>query len=611
MEEAVGKIWHRLVTGAARSGYPEATVHLDAEATALGIFFRALGGDAGLRVEVAEESEHRGRRTLLARIAGTGNRIALGWRDAEALRLPATLDVFPDPGLNRELYRWLAALAAVGEDPALPWHVRSTQATLTVWRCWPGLARRYRDLVEAYLPLRPDPRRLPPDEAAQESALRELLRAPHIDVAFPPAARPPAPVHLWLHPAPPRPPAADDAPGPAAGGEEGGGRTLDARGRRRRRAERVEMPERNAGLLAVRMEALLGFAEYVKVDRGSEEDDDLEEAARNADDMEVMSVARDSGSSASRVRFDLDLPSAASDDTPIGEGLLLPEWDWRRGVLRQEHCRILPMVAADAPPTELPPHLTRSARRLRAQFETLAEARVWQSGQPDGCELDLDAFQRFAAARATGQADAEARIYRDLRAGGRELACLALADLSLSTDAAVNDEMRIVDVVRDTLYLFSEALSATGDRFALYGFSSRRREHVRLHLLKGFEERYDAQVRGRLAAIKPGFYTRMGAAIRYASDLLEPQGSGRRLLLIITDGKPNDLDQYEGRYGVEDTRMAIIEARRRGLLPFCVTIDTTAGDYLPYLFGSGGFVVIRRPEELPSQLPQLYLRLTR
>ena len=115
-----------------------------------------------------------------------------------------------------------------------------------------------------------------------------------------------------------------------------------------------------------------------------------------------------------------------------------------------------------------------------------------------------------------------------------------------------------------------------------------RRDNVRYHLLKGFDERYGSDIRGRLAALKPGFYTRMGAAIRHSAAILSTQKSARRLLLILTDGKPNDLDKYEGRYGIEDTRVAIQEARRLGLTPFCVTIDEEAGDYLPHLFGTGG-----------------------
>ncbi|MGB4946130.1 MAG: VWA domain-containing protein, partial [Candidatus Competibacter denitrificans] len=192
----------------------------------------------------------------------------------------------------------------------------------------------------------------------------------------------------------------------------------------------------------------------------------------------------------------------------------------------------------------------------------------------------------------------------------RDLACLLLADLSMSTDAWVNNQGRVIEVIRDSLFLFAEALAVTGDRFALYGFSSRKRQHVRLHRIKTFGERYTSSIRGRINAIKPGYYTRMGAAVRHATALLGQQIASRRLLLLLTDGKPNDLDHYEGRYGIEDTRMALLEARRKGLHPFCVTIDQEADDYLPYLFGKDGFVLIRHPEDLPRQLVRLYNRLT-
>ncbi|HEY9198802.1 MAG TPA: VWA domain-containing protein, partial [Gammaproteobacteria bacterium] len=404
--------------------------------------------------------------------------------------------------------------------------------------------------------------------------------------------------------------ARDTAPRDDADGATADGNTVCNEDDRRRRARRVEAPKRDRGLLAVRMEALFGWAEHVNVDRGHEDNEDMEQAKREADDMDELSVARERRRSASRIRFDLDLPSAAHDDLPLGPGIALPEWDHRRQTLLQDHCRLQPLLAADAPPLELPARLKHTANRLRNQFQTLAPTRVWRNAQNDGSELDLDACLRFAAERRAGVRSTDPGLYRDLRVGDRDLACLLLADLSLSTDAWISNEQRIIDVIRDSLFLFAESLAATGDRFGLYGFSSRYREHVRFHHIKGFEQRYDGRVRGRIAAVRPGFYTRMGAAIRHASTLLAAQPANRRLLLILTDGKPNDLDHYEGRYGIEDTRHAISEARRAGLQPFCVTIDQRAGDYLPHLFGSQGYIVIRKPAELPRRLPLLYMQLT-
>jgi len=103
----------------------------------------------------------------------------------------------------------------------------------------------------------------------------------------------------------------------------------------------------------------------------------------------------------------------------------------------------------------------------------------------------------------------------------------------------------------------------------------------------------------------------MGAAIRYAAGKLLLQRQKNKLLLILTDGKPNDLDRYEGRYGIEDTRMAIREAGRQGIHPFCISIDDKANDYLPYIFGKSSYVFVRNVSELPYRLPKLYLRLVR
>jgi nitric oxide reductase NorD protein len=358
------------------------------------------------------------------------------------------------------------------------------------------------------------------------------------------------------------------------------------------------------------MENILTWGEHVQVDRGTDEEDDLERARDAASDLDRISVARDRKASGARLRFDLDLPAESEDDLVLSDGILLPEWDWRRAELRPNQCRVVSLVAADATVCDLPEHLRRTARRLRHQFQSLAPARVWLRGQADGQEIDLNAYLRFATDRAAGGGAHGDGLYRDMRSGARDLVCLLLSDLSLSTDTWVDDRARVIDVIRDSLFLFAESLAATGDRFSMLGFSSRRRDPIRIHQLKAFDERYGASVRGRIAAIKPGYYTRMGAAIRHATDLLVAQAGGRRLLLILSDGKPNDLDRYEGRYGIEDTRHAIQEARRLGLTCFCVTIDERGNDYLPHLFGTGGYVVIRRPSELPARLPMLYARLT-
>ncbi|MBK8537018.1 MAG: VWA domain-containing protein [Candidatus Competibacteraceae bacterium] len=609
MEEHVGSLWHRLITRAAQRHYPAAAVTLvEIEKTA-GLLFRAFGGDPGLRVTAATAIRHGARRHWLARVAGLGEKMALPCRDAETLQLPPELALFRQRELNRDLYFWLIALAAAHDavDREAPWWRQNQQATVLALERYPGLQLRYRTLISAALALRIPPQRLPPDEAAPESQLRQALLEPGSVLNWPVVTRPLPPIPLWLYPAPvhvaTKPPThSRHAPSSSANPAQSD--------RQRRCAERVALPERKSSFLApFRAESLLSWAEFIRVNRPTDDDPDPD-AARAANDMDVLSVTRDGDQTASRVRFDLDLPSASADDLPVSPGIPLPEWDYRQRVLLPNFCTVQERLARCAPPCELPAALRRDAQRLRRQFEILRPGHGWRRAQPEGEELDLDACVRHAADCVSSGHSHERGLYRQRVRQERDFACLLLADLSLSTDAWVNNKGRVIDVIRDSLFLFAEALAATGDRFGLYGFSSCKRQQVRIQRIKTFGERYTALIRGRINAIKPGYYTRMGTAVRYATGLLNRQSATRRLLLLLTDGKPNDLDHYEGRYGIEDTRMALLEARREGLHPFCVTIDQDAGDYLPYLFGKNGFVLIRHPEELPRQLVLLYTRLT-
>ncbi|HKJ75592.1 MAG TPA: nitric oxide reductase, partial [Gammaproteobacteria bacterium] len=202
-EESVGQLWHRFITRAANRGHPEAAVHLQEVSRAVGVMFRALGGDHGLRVEPSEATTYVPRRRWLQRLAGTDERVELAWRDEESLRLPPRLDVFPDRELNRDLYLWLAALASADGATGTPWLPHNQALTRRVLDDYPGLAARYERLAEAELANRPAVDALPEDEAAQEAAIQQALHEPGSVSTLPPARLPPQPVHLWLHPAPP------------------------------------------------------------------------------------------------------------------------------------------------------------------------------------------------------------------------------------------------------------------------------------------------------------------------------------------------------------------------------------------------------------------------
>ncbi len=610
LEELVGSTWHRFITNKAATHYPDAIVHLDDIRLTAGIFFRALGGEGGLHVESSTDSEVHAKRTVLQRIAGIGKQTQYAWRDEETLRLPASIALFPTKQLNKDLYLWLTALSVIDVKQG-DWISRNqirTKKTLTIW---PGLRSRYQQLVEAHLQQRPAPADLSEREAKQEQAIRTALLDSEQSLTLDYAKRPPQPVSLWLHPSPPplefnNTAAIHDPELPEAAKQKKDQKKQS----KRKSGNRTDMPEGNDGLMSFRLESLWSWGEYSKVDRTSTDDDD-DDAMQTAEDMDNITVAQDSETTSSKIKLDLDLPANRYDDVVLGEGIAIDEWDYKKQILQKDHCRVIPMKSRDAEACDLPQRLKSQARKIRRQFEILRPQRHWVNRQTDGTELDLESYINFLSDRKQGHVNSDTPVYRDCKNETRDLSCLLLADLSLSTDAHINNTARVVDVIRDAVYLFSEALSVTGDRFALHGFSSRNRNHVRFYNIKGFDENYNDDVRGYIDAIRPGYYTRMGTAIRHASDLLEKETSAQKLLLIITDGKPNDLDKYEGRYGIEDTRQAILEAEKKGLQPFCVTIDEKAEDYLPYLFGKNAYILIKNAAELPAKLPSLYLRLTR
>ncbi|HEU4565276.1 MAG TPA: VWA domain-containing protein, partial [Gemmatimonadaceae bacterium] len=222
-------------------------------------------------------------------------------------------------------------------------------------------------------------------------------------------------------------------------------------------------------------------------------------------------------------------------------------------------------------------------------------------GQRDGEELDLAACVRSMVEWRAGHG-ADDRLYVAVRPARRGLAILLLVDVSGSTDALVTGAEQVIDVEKVALLLASEAFDALGDRYAILTFSSRGARDVRLTTLKDFAERNGETVRRRIAAVAPEGNTRLGAAVRHATALLVGQPAGHRLLLILSDGKPNDADQYQGRYAVEDSRQAILEARAQGVYPFCLTIDREEPEYLEHIFGAAGHTILRQAEHLPMAL---------
>jgi len=230
--------------------------------------------------------------------------------------------------------------------------------------------------------------------------------------------------------------------------------------------------------------------------------------------------------------------------------------------------------------------------------------------QLDGEELDMQAAIDYVTEKRAGSSP-EPYVYQHRQPLHRDTAVLLLADLSTSIMApAESGEGRVVDRLRAGMLLFSEALDTIGDQFALAGFASKYRDSVSYYPIKEFGAPLDADVRATIAGISGRLATRMGAAIRHACKRFDQVGADRRLLLILSDGRPADYDDGgDPRYLHEDTRMAVKQAVDRGIHPFCLTLDPSGSDYLPAIFGPGHYLVLDNVNDLPRRLPEVYLRL--
>ena len=631
LEETVGRAWHRLVGGTA--SYPvhaDCAVSLADVRSQIAVMFRAFGGEVGVQIASASARKSGHRLGWRQRIALSDERLDQPGRDTATVFLPDRIAIFGDRELNACLYRWLAAwfaiapVEAIEESDPLRRDLlilrRAGDSAASVLKEFPGLAGSYARLTAATAKARPR-RSLPRVEQEMEQIVLAMLGASEppsgklwlamtgtnaLPAKAPPGYRSILPCPLWgdcwiRELSAPR--VDDDETAQSADSAPSDNRKRFAvRGR-------DEDPDRRDPLALNRFEKILAMAEMVNVDRPDDDRED-EDAQKAADDLEEITVARRSGKPASKLRFDLDLPPEAVDASRLNSGLTYPEWDYRNGTYLPNHCRVL---ATDAPeigeswsPDET---MRRHIRHVRRRFEVLRPRHELLRAQVDGHDLDLDALVRARCdLRAGGGSSEMDRVHVAMRPQGHDLAVTLLVDVSLSTDAWV-DGYRVLDVEKEALLVLAHGLSACGDHHSILTFTSRKRAWVRIETVKAFGEPMSAVVERRIGALKPGYYTRIGTAVRHATAELARQPQRKKLLLVLTDGKPNDVDHYEGRFAVEDTRKAVLEARRLGIAAFGVTVDATAQSYFPTLFGRGGYAIVGNIKRLPAALPGIYRQL--
>ena len=624
-EEQFGKLWHRLVGHQpSYRHYPQAAVELAAIKAPLATFFRAMGGDAAAEIDAVLERSSSHRLTRLQRIVMSEERLACATFTGNSLLLPERMDLFSDPALNRDLYWWLAAFMAQLRDPEpepgflgdIRRLARIQQAQERTLDRFPGLCERFDRLAQASWLARPR-RSLNAQEAAIEMVIDHLHRRQNVAgllqalsrQAPKPSYRPFLPSPIWGR---------SEAAWYATDDEDSSDALNGPDPQRRQAAEKKHFVEQrdfdnserpDPLTMIVKGEWMLLADQMGDINR-PDDDSDPDFAKKAADDFETIQLGRRSRSTSSRISLALETGHREMQTHAARSGTFrYPEWNDRKRRYMPDYCRIMVEPVQPSGDDWCPDEAARRRIRLvRRQFEVLRPKRLTLRQQIDGNELDIDALVRRNTDLASGTNGSD-RIYTASHAVARDLAVAVLMDASLSTDSYIENR-RVLDVEKEALMALAFGIDACGDHFAIHSFTSRRRHDVRIGLIKAFEEGFTTEVRQRIVALSPGNYTRMGAALRHQTAILKDRGESHRLILLVSDGKPNDSDHYEGRYAIEDTRKAVIEARLAGIRSFAVTVDRRAESYVPYIFGRGGYAMVSHIGQLPNALPRLYKEIT-
>ncbi len=242
-------------------------------------------------------------------------------------------------------------------------------------------------------------------------------------------------------------------------------------------------------------------------------------------------------------------------------------------------------------------------KKIRREFQMLKpEGFTRRKRQYDGDDIDLEAVVEYWVDRKVGLSPSE-KNYTLHQKKKRDIAVAFLIDMSRSTKGAT------IELEKEALIIMSEALNEVGDAFAVFGFSGDNRDNVDYFRIKAFDDPYDNPVKKRISAITDRFENRDGTAIRHTIHKLRRRSERTKLLILLSDGKPVD-KEYAGAYAIEDTRLALKEARHYGIRTFCITVDRTAAEYLPRMYSHSSWTVIDEVNKLPEKITRIYRILT-
>ena len=346
--------------------------------------------------------------------------------------------------------------------------------------------------------------------------------------------------------------------------------------------------------------------------RDMDGDDDLEDHSNSLDEVNMKHTVRvdDTAHSVYQADFIENTTIAESAESENnGYYVTYDEWNYTERSYKEDFCKVYPksQLKKDSDFYKKTLNDNRSTLMgLRKMLTTVNNKYEQQRRQPQGEELDIDAITDLFVDVKSGHTPSE-KIYLSKRKKEKNLSILLLLDISLSSDgyAAGN---RVIDVEKQVSILFGEILNEFNIDFSIDCFYSKTRNHSSYLTLKGFDENWDT-AKFKIGAIEPSGYTRIGAALRHSGALLDKRETKNKWVILISDGKPNDYDKYEGKYGINDVKQALRELNERQINSYALAIEAQAKYYLPQMFGQNHYQILTNPVELLQSLVKLYEKI--
>lgn len=557
--------------------------------------------------------------SVLARVLG-GGELQLkpskgegGVRGTDLL-LPQHIDLSEDPSANQAVYTYRAVLGALyvqaqPEVDQLSAYFDTLQALVQAsLEVYPNLEPLHHRCIELELASRPDLEALDGVALQQEKAIQAALKGETADpILDTPLAT--KPVVIWgrtiYFVGPDSASNSGDAP-PAQNSSETD--ALDVED-----ITLLDIKEEDINELPVhvfeKIETLDNWSGGVRAMDGSDELDDHLEAL---DEVDLRDLIRGGEQAQAVIKADLSLEIEIPDVSTIrpGEkGISYPEWHYRKGRYRPDWSTVYPTeieIGGDSWAAATTLKWLPEIEALRVKIRTLYDAMQPKPRQLDGEGIDIDAVVGEMANRRAGHGG-DQRLYQRLHRRHWDMSVSVLLDLSLSSDGWVNGR-RVLDVARESLLVLGEVLDGFEITLRIIGFASQTRNQIRAWNILHWNEPWSAG-RARLGSLHPQGYTRIGPAIRHATADLQRETSRRKLLIVLSDGKPTDYDRYEGRYGIADVRHAVKDARNAGIRVHTLAIDSQSRDILPTMFGRGCAHLLPSPHHLPTVLTTLTAKM--